>query len=418
MTTKKTDSKALVPQLRFPEFDGSWKKDKIQNYVDYITGYAFKSDDISENSDYDLILKATNIGEGRIKRDESTDRFYSGSLVLANKYRLLENDLVIGMDGSKVGRNSGLITKDEVNSLLIQRVARLRAKKNFPIEFIFSHINSIRFHKYVDKVKTSSGIPHISSDDIRNFKIYFPSQPEQQKIAKFLSAVDARIQTLEKKKTGLEQYKKGVMQKIFSQEIRFKDDNGNDFEDWEERRFSEVLFEHKLKSTGKEEVHSVSVHKGVINQIEHLGRSFAAKDTSKYNRVLPNDIIYTKSPTGDFPLGIIKQSHLTEDAIVSPLYGVFTPETKELGYILHVHFESNINTSNYLSSIIQKGAKNTINITNKTFLSKKMLLPVAKKEQQKIASFLTVIDTQIETVNQQLEHTKTYKKGLLQQMFV
>ncbi|TXD70979.1 restriction endonuclease subunit S [Aequorivita lipolytica] len=216
----------------------------------------------------------------------------------------------------------------------------------------------------------------------------------------------------------MEEYKRGVLQQILRQEIRFKHDNGVAFPKWEKRKFSDVLFEHKLKSTGNEEVHSVSVHKGVINQIEHLGRSFSAKNTDHYSRALPNDIIYTKSPTGDFPLGIIKQNHIKEDVIISPLYGVFTPETKELGYILHVYFESPINTSNYLSSIIQKGAKNTINITNTTFLSKKMLLPVSKEEQAKIANFLSAIDKKIELVDKQIEKTKTYKKGLLQQMFV
>ena len=139
-------------------------------------------------------------------------------------------------------------------------------------------------------------------------------------------------------------------------------------EGWAERKFSEVLVEHGSKSKGDEEVFSVSVHKGVINQIEHLGRSFSAATTSHYKRVLPNDVIYTKSPTGDFPLGIIKQSKIKVPVIVSPLYGVFTPETPALGYILDAYFESSANTINYLSSIVQKGAKNTINITNDTFL--------------------------------------------------
>ena len=188
-------------------------------------------------------------------------------------------------------------------------------------------------------------------------------------------------------------------------------------EGWGERKLSEVLIEHGSKSAGDEEVFSVSVHKGVINQIEHLGRSFSAATTNHYKRVLPHDVIYTKSPTGDFPLGIIKQSKVAVPVIVSPLYGVFTPETSALGYILNVYFESSVNTINYLSSIVQKGAKNTINISNDTFLSKALFLPSNKGEQQKIAACLSSIDDLLTAQSQKIEALKAHKKGLMQQLF-
>jgi type I restriction enzyme, S subunit len=186
---------------------------------------------------------------------------------------------------------------------------------------------------------------------------------------------------------------------------------------WKERNLSEVLFEHDERSTGKEEVFSVSVHKGVVNQIEHLGRSFSAANTDNYKRVLPGDIIYTKSPTGDFPYGIIKQSKVSKPVIVSPLYGVFKPETTALGVILDAYFEYPRNVYNYLYSIIQKGAKNTINITNETFLSKTLILPTDKDEQQKIADCLSSLDALNTAENQKLEALRLHKKGLMQQLF-
>ncbi len=186
---------------------------------------------------------------------------------------------------------------------------------------------------------------------------------------------------------------------------------------WSERKLSEVLKEHGSKSTGEEQVFSVSVHKGIINQIEHLGRSFSAATTDHYKRVFPGDVVYTKSPTGDFPLGIIKQSKITKSVIVSPLYGVFTPETNALGCILDAYFESAGNTINYLSSIVQKGAKNTINISNETFLSKALFLPANKEEQQKIAAFLTSLDDLITAQNEKIKALQAHKKGLMQQLF-
>ncbi len=197
--------------------------------------------------------------------------------------------------------------------------------------------------------------------------------------------------------------------------LRFPEFHNNP--DWSERKLSEVLTEHGLKSDGSEQVFSVSVHKGVINQIEHLGRSFSAASTGHYKRVVPGDIIYTKSPTGDFPYGIIKQSKVSMPVIVSPLYGVFTPETTALGYIIDSYFESAENAFNYLSSIVQKGAKNTINITNETFLSKSLVLPTNNKEQQKIADCLSSLDDLITAETGKLKALKSHKKGLMQQLF-
>nr|WP_216092340.1 restriction endonuclease subunit S [Enterobacter cloacae complex sp.] len=186
---------------------------------------------------------------------------------------------------------------------------------------------------------------------------------------------------------------------------------------WEMTKLSDVLTEHSLKSSGKEVVFSVSVHKGLINQVEHLGRSFSASNTDRYNRVLPGDVVYTKSPTGDFPFGIVKQSRLDRPVIVSPLYGVFTPKTMGLGTLLGAYFESSGNTRIYLEPLIQKGARNTININNKKFLSGELPLPQSDSEQQKIGQFLDSIDRLIKNQARKLNALNTHKKGLIQQIF-
>ena len=404
--------KMLVPQLRFSEFEGEWKINKLGQIAKFLKGKGISKRDIINDGDNECI----RYGELYTTYNEVIDSIASKTNVALDVSVLSnENDVIIPSSGetqldivtASCVLKKGVILGGDLNII----------RTNLNGVFL-SYLLNNRKKKDIAKLSQGNSVVHLYNKQLATLNLNLPTPKEQQKIANFLTSIDNRIQTLEKKKTLLEQYKKGVMQKIFKQELRFKDDDGNAFADWEKRRFSDVLFEHKLKSTGKEEVHSVSVHKGVINQIEHLGRSFSAKNTDHYSRALPNDIIYTKSPTGNFPLGIIKQNHIKEDVIISPLYGVFTPETKELGYILHVYFESPINTSNYLSSIIQKGAKNTINMTNNTFLSKKMLLPVFKKEQTKIANFLSSIDKNIALVSKKIKHTKTYKKGLLQQMFV
>lgn len=204
------------------------------------------------------------------------------------------------------------------------------------------------------------------------------------------------------------------MKKTLTPKLRFPEfrDNG----DWKKYTLSDVLSEHGYKSTGAEEVFSVSVHKGLINQIKHLGRTFAASSTNNYNRVFPGDIVYTKSPTGDFPLGIIKQSKLDSPVIVSPLYGVFTPKTIAIGTILDTYFESPANLKSYLEPLVQKGAKNTINIKNSKFISGSFILPPNTDEQTKIADCFTSINELIIAQSRKLVALKTYKKGLMQQL--
>ena len=255
-------------------------------------------------------------------------------------------------------------------------------------------------------------------DKLEKTPIMLPSKEEQKKVAAFLSLYERKIDNQTSKIEALETRRKGLLQQIFSQEIRFKADDGSEFPDWEETMLSDVLTERKLKSTGNEEVYSVSVAKGLVNQVEHLGRSFAAEDTSKYKIVKPGDVVYTKSPTGDFKWGIVKQSMIDKDVIVSPLYGIFIPKSYAFGFILDAYFSSSVRTHNYLITQIRKGAKNTINITNEVFLEKEISLPASEEEARKIQAFVELLDRQIQIEKKKLEAIKQIKKGLLQQMFV
>ena len=107
---------------------------------------------------------------------------------------------------------------------------------------------------------------------------------------------------------------------------------------WPSTTLRDVLHEHGLRSDGASEVHSVSLAKGIVPQIEHMGRNYAASDTSHYSLVRPFDIVYTRSPLARFTLGIVKQHKGKNNAIVSPLYGVFEPRNRHIGLILEAYF--------------------------------------------------------------------------------
>lgn len=186
---------------------------------------------------------------------------------------------------------------------------------------------------------------------------------------------------------------------------------------WENAPLAKTLTEHKLKNTAGRDVFSVSMESGIVNQIEHLGRSYAASDTAHYNLGRRYDVVYTKSPLKAFPFGIVKQCKFNGEVALSPLYGVFTPSNPHVGLMIEAYFESPNRSVAFLTPLCQKGAKNTIQITNSTFLSGKMPLPTEPAEQQKIAECLSSVDEVIAAQARKLDALKTHKTGLMQQLF-
>lgn len=271
-------------------------------------------------------------------------------------------------------------------------------------------VDNVNILKLCSKVGTT--VESIEYDALRSYLLLFPPLSEQQRIAEFLGTWDEAIEKLERLIAAKEKRLNWIRFHVLTGRIRLDKYSKT----WELQRLSNILHEHGTKSSGREVVHSVSVHKGVVNQIEHLGRNFSAKDTSNYNLAKSGDIIYTKSPTGDFPYGIIKMNQNKYNVIISPLYGVFTPAYPELGIWLDCYFEAPENTNNYLHPIIQKGAKNTINITNKTFLSNALFLPTERTEVQAICRIISMVKTELKLLQQELAALQKQKCGLMQKL--
>jgi type I restriction enzyme, S subunit len=206
-----------IPRLRFPEFReaGEWEEMPIGEMLDLLSGFPFDGQDIGEDASGVPLMRGINITEGFIRHNQDIDRFFCGSSAELEKYRLRSNDLVIGMDGSKVGKNSALVAGPDAGALLVQRVARLRSKCETTIRFVFQHINSNIFHAYVDRINTSGGIPHISLKQISDFKICFPGTSEQKQIADCLSSLDDLITAQSQKIDALKTHKKSLMQQLF-----------------------------------------------------------------------------------------------------------------------------------------------------------------------------------------------------------
>lgn len=409
----------LQPKLRFSNFSEYWKIEPIENYIELFSGIALKSEEISDDNSGIPILRGINITEGFIRHSKEIDKYYLGNTSKIDKYFVKENDLVLGMDGSKVGKNVALIKKEDEDSILIQRVARIRANSKSNIRYIYQQIFSKKFHDFVDIVNTSSGIPHISSQQIKDFKIGFPSLPEQTKIANFLSSVDEKLSLLKEKKSLLEEYKKGIMQKIFNQEIRFKDDNGNDFEDWEIKTLGEVA---KFRRGSFPQPYGLSKWYDEINgmpfiQVYDVGSNMLLKkDTkNKISKVGAEQSVFVKKGT----LVITIQGSIGR--IAKTQYDAYIDRT--LLIFQSYNLPINVDFFKYVVFLLfeiekTKAPGGTIKTITKEVLTDFEVPIPCIEEQTKIANFLSAIDEKIELVSNQIKDTQEYKKGLLQQMFV
>ncbi|WP_299836039.1 restriction endonuclease subunit S [uncultured Tenacibaculum sp.] len=208
------------------------------------------------------------------------------------------------------------------------------------------------------------------------------------------------------------------MQKSIYKEpkIRFPEFNDK----WKSTLLSELLVESKTKNKDlnftKDDVLSVSKEYGIINQIEHLGRSYAGASVHNYGVVDVGDIVYTKSPLKENPYGIIKVNK-NKTGIVSTLYAIYKAKNESvIESFIDYYFSLDDNTNRYLRPLVRKGAKNDMKINNDFVLSDSIYIP-SKKEQKRIVDFLEELDNQITLLDKELKYLQDFKKGILQKIF-
>ena len=189
---------------------------------------------------------------------------------------------------------------------------------------------------------------------------------------------------------------------------------------WDHKRLNELLSEAKKRNEDlkydKDEVLSVSGELGIVNQIEHLGRSYAGVSVHQYHVVEVGDIVYTKSPLKANPFGIIKLNK-GKAGIVSTLYAVYkVNQQTAYGPFIDYYFSLDANTNRYLRPLVKKGAKNDMKINNAYVLHDRIFAPTIP-EQKRIASFFTVLDKKIAELKQKKNLLEQYKKGVMQKLF-
>lgn len=271
--------------------------------------------------------------------------------------------------------------------------------------------DTARFRYFCRTQKMGGTRTRLYYKNLCTYKSVFPPLAEQEKIAEILQTQDKLISLKEKLLKEKKRQKKYLMQQLLTGKRRLPGFSG----EWKKQKMSDILCERKEENKEQSlRICSVAVNSGVVDQREHLGKSMAASDTSNYNVVHYGDVVYTKSPTGEFPFGIVKQSQLDEKVAVSPLYGVYQPATYEIGYLLNEYFMYSNNANGYLLPIVNKGAKNTINISNSTFITPSLYLPTDFEEIKKLVQIFKAANHEIEILRKDLEQEKQKKKSLMQ----
>lgn len=413
------EKKTLVPQLRFQEFDGEWKIKKLSVLLK--EGRLGGNYENAESNDGLPVIKMGNLGRGEININKV--QFLPENAEYNKEDILIKGDLLFNTRNTLelVGKVS--IWREELPfALYNSNLMRMRFNNDIESSNVFMNynFNTKRSINQLRRFATgTTSVAAIYGKDLKGFNVSFPTLPEQQKIASFLSAVDEKIKQLSRKKEFLEQYKKGVMQQLFSGKLRFKDENGEDYPDWEEKKLGEIA--DRVVRKNKENnlnVLTISAQLGLVSQLEYFNKSVSAKDVTNYYLIKRNDFAYNKSYSNGYPMGAIKRLKIYDKGVVSTLYICFCfSEMVSLNFMEH-YFEYGLHNKE-IEKVAQEGARNhgLLNIGVKDFLNIELILP-SIIEQQKIANFLSSIDDKIESTNQQITQTQTFKKGLLQQMFV
>ena len=404
-----------VPKLRFKEFSGDWCKLKVSEVTEYLvdgTHFSPKSTEgefkyITSKNIRNDGLDLTNISY--ISRDDHESIY--------KRCKVKFGDILLTKDGANTG-NCCLNTLDEEFSLL-SSVAVLRGEKEkFDNRFILQILQSDLGQNAILSSMAGQAISRITLTKLKNYSFQFPSIQEQTKIASFLSAVDEKISQLNQKHRLLCDYKQGMMQKLFSQQLRFKADDGGEFGEWEETTLDKKGIFLKGKGISKADI----VEDGILPCIRYgelytqygevISKIISATNLDSDSLVLSkaNDVLIPAS--GETQIDIATASCVLDDDIaLSGDLNIY--RTKENGIFLSYLIRSHLKMQ--IAQLAQ--GNSVVHLYSSQLKTIKLNLPCLE-EQTKIANFLSAIDQKIEVVAQQIEQAKTWKKGLLQQMFV
>lgn len=386
-----------VPELRFPEFEGEWEKKKLDNVGNIFTG---NTPDTSKSELYEgkyPLVSPVDIHNNRYvkctNKTVSKKGFYGGKVIRKGASLFV----CIGSTIGKVGQAGiDVTTNQQINALI--------PYENYDDNFMYSAL--FKYSNKIKKLAATQAVPIINKKTFSSISIYIPIFKEQQKIGMFFSKLDRQIELEEKKLELLEQQKKGYMQKIFSQELRFKDENGKEYPEWEEKKLGEetsITMGQSPKSQNytSDEQNTVLIQGNAdLNNGEIYPRIYTTQITKMAE--IKDIILSVRAPVGEIAIAQIEACIGRGVCAIKGSKFIYI----YLEYLKQINYWKKITQGSTFESISSNDIKNSI------------FYKPDEKEQAKIANFLSEIDKLIKDQLFKLEYLKQRKQALLQKMFV
>lgn len=395
-----------APKLRFKEFSGDWEEDELGNIIEISKS---KYNPLKNEEDYKCIeLENLSQETGQLlgyfnsKEQQSIKNKFNKGEVLFGKLRpYLKKYWLADFEG--------------VCSSEIWVLNGIKASNNF----IYRLIQTDKFN-FISNISSGSKMPRADWSYMREFPFFIPKLEEQEKIASFFSLIDEKIYLQGEKVEVLKDYKTGMMQKIFSRELRFKNDEGRDYPEWEHKKLNRIVerITRKNKGTICTLPLTISAQYGLVDQVTFFNKTVASANLEGYYLLEKGEFAYNKSYSTGYPFGAIKRLDRYDRGVLSSLYICFSILEGVDSDFLVQYFETSC-WHKEISMIAVEGARNhgLLNISVSDFFETYHWIP-CYDEQVKIGEFLGKIDEKINKEQEKLDSLNEYKKGLLQKMFV
>ncbi|RIN67357.1 restriction endonuclease subunit S [Staphylococcus simulans] len=411
-----TNEMRNVPELRFPEFDGEWEEKKLGDIADFTKGKLLGKKDLIDEGKYPCIL----YGELYTKYGSIINDVVSRTNVNKDKLKKgSKNQILIPSSGETIEDIATASTLNTNKDVYIGGDLNILTPKEQDGKFISLSLNGINKWNMA-KLAQGKTVVHLYNNDIKTLNINLPHKmQEQQKIGEFFSKLDRQIELEEQKLAKLEEQKKGYMQKIFSQELRFKDENGNDYPEWKEEKLNNVL-EKIIDNRGKTPENNATEIYPIL-EVNSLGNyypkykkvvKFVSEETYKTwfrEHLKVNDVLF--STVGN--TGIVSLMDNNKAVIAQNIVGLRLNYENEAAFLYYLlsYWENQKKVKQIQMGAVQPSVK----VSQFKYL--KFFFPV-KDEQRKISVFLTKFDKVFENQSNKIEILKERKKGFLQKMFV